>query len=251
MIGFAAGDTIQSLVANARAGIPVSFANAAPASGGGSAGYNPSSYTISPSLGSSNPDSANAQLTRSQYQYFLNRNKPYEDQALAGINDPATSRNLAATAGANAGAMIDQTQGMEERNLSRFGVPITADKQRSLGRNFGMARALGVTAASNTAFGGAEDANTDLAGDALGIGRELTGQASRGLSSAASLQQARQQARDAGNSANRQGVISSVGTGAGLGAALGIGGSLAGIGITTGLGGGILGGGIGLLTAFL
>jgi hypothetical protein len=185
-------------------------------------------------------------LARKQSAYFQNRGAPLEDAALADITDPNLPKRLAAQAGQSAGEAIDATAGMERRNLSRFGVRPTSGQLLSLDRRFGLDRALAVSGASNQAYAGGQDTQLQLAGDALQIGRGISGQAARDLSTAGSLATGRQAAARQAASAQNASRVASVAGGAGLGFMAG-----AKIGSVGGPVGAVIGGGIGLLASFL
>lgn len=168
--------------------------------------------------GVTNTDSALAGLVREQDRYFNERVKPLEQAALAEINDPNTPRAVADRAGATARSAVAATEGMERRQLSRFGVRPTADQSRSMGRSFEQAMARADAGARNTAYGAAQDSTAELAGSALQIGRGVAGQSMQGLAAANSLSNARQTAANQAESATRAGRVNSMFTGAGLGA---------------------------------
>jgi hypothetical protein len=237
-----------------------SFASIAPQVSNGkytanpsSSAFNPAPYTLNPGLAASNPDQASADLVRKQSSYFQNRGAPLEDAALADITDPNLPRRLATQAGQSASEAIDATAGMERRNLGRFGVRVTADKQRSLDRNFGLERALAVSGAENQAYSGGQDTQIQLSSDALQIGRGIAGQASRDISSAGSLATARQAAARQAASAQSASRVSAAAGGAGLGFMAGTSSAMMGakFGAAAGPVGAAVGAGIGLLASFL
>jgi hypothetical protein len=223
--------------------------------GGSSVGaYNPSAYTVNTGLAASNPDQASADLVNKQNAYFQARGKPLETAAIGDITNPNMPRTIADRAGAGARSAFDATRGMEERQLRRFGVRISPDKQRSINRNFGLERALVDVGARNQAFGATEDAQVQLGGDALQIGRGIAGQATQGLSTAGSLATARQSAARQAADAQSASRIGSMASGAGLGAAVGLTagiGTLAAGSLGAAAAGGGIGAGIGLLAALI
>jgi hypothetical protein len=209
-------------------------------------------YTVNPSTASANPEAGAAALTRAQYQYFLDKSKPSEDIAIADLTDANKPRQLADAAEARVNKTFSDLNGLEGRSVQAFGIiQPNADRSRTVLRKRGLEHALGVVAARNAAYNATEDFQLDGSGDALQIGRGVSGQATRDLSSAAKSFTVARDQQEAQKAQGNSNMLSTITSAAGIGLSAGAAGSLAGIGITTAAGGGALGAGLGLIAAFI
>lgn len=138
------------------------------------------------SVASSDPDRLAAQVTREQWQHFLDQYRPVETQVL----EEAMSNDYSAqgdAAGQNVAASLASAAGTAERNASRAGVRLTAEDRQALGRRrqLGMTRAVG--RAENTTRRTLRDNRNNLLAGLVGIGRGVAETASGGLNSAADI----------------------------------------------------------------
>lgn len=190
---------------------------------------------LDPEWAAANPDKAQAELTRQQWDLYQKRYAPLEDQVLAEITDPTAPERAATEAGDIVSRFHEGTRDMTLRRLARYGVAPTEEEAASIDRHLGLARALAISGAKNTARSETRDMYMDLLSGTLDQGKGLSSAASAGLNAAASMQSAREQAAAAQKAAHQQSMLSSALTGAGLAAAAGAGA----MGIAGGAGAGL------------
>jgi len=204
---------------------------------------------IDPSFAARNPGDAQQRLTRAQFRQFQREFEPLQNEAIARIQDLNAANELADNAGTRVAEAFNAQARAGERRATRRGIALSGDERRVAGRTRDLARAVGIADAENTTRRAVRESQGQTAADALNIGRDISGQASQALSSAAGLESARDRTGDRLKAQQRQSVISSTASGVGLGAAAGSAGLLgAGIGAAGGAG---IGAGAGLALALI
>ena len=127
-----------------------------------------------------------ADLTRAQWQYFLDFYRPLEEATLA----EALRTDFSAEgdeAGLTAAAGVRSGRGLLERNLSRQGVALTSEERAALNRRTGSTLTKSVARAENTTRRQLSDSRTNLLRGAVEIGRGVATTASQGLNSVADM----------------------------------------------------------------
>jgi hypothetical protein len=180
-----------------------------------------SPYYVDPNLQNAKPDTAQAALTRAQWQLYKDKFQPTEQSALDYLKDPnAAIESAASSAGSAVARTYNAEQGMTDRRLTRLGITPTAEQKADLERNTDLSRALAIAGAKNTARAETRDNNIDLLSGALNLGAGLSSAATSGAASAAADSNARDIASANADAAKKQSVVSSTLAGAGIGAAI-------------------------------
>ncbi len=159
-------------------------------------------------------------LTNAQWNYFYNKIRPVEQRAVSRLTDAGFSNKVAADAKREASKVFAATDGLEERQLSRFGDTATLEDARAIDRRKDLTRAGSIARARNDAKDTARDFQITGLQAAGQIGRGIAGQSIRTAIDQASTQNAREQTAD---NIRRQGKSNAVGT------ALNIAGTVAGL----------------------
>lgn len=174
-----------------------------------------SSTYIDPSAAAANPSWAQGQLARSQWDDFLNRYKPLEDETFALINkDPSAEVN---DAGQRAQEQSDSAQAALQRDTARRGLSVSAEQASAMARQDKRQDSLAVVGAKTSATRQIADRNLNATASMVSIGKGISGAASTDLSNASSLQSSRQTADAASKAAAKAQNTQLLGTAAGLG----------------------------------
>lgn len=191
-------------------------------------------FTVDPDFARDNPEEAQAQLTRSQFEFFEKNFLADEDAAIrfAGNRDLAEAK--ADEAGATIGDIVASSRGQTSRRLSRFGIQQSGRERAVDKRTRSLDEAAATGVAKNQTRRDVRDIQTAVAQDVLDVGKGISGQAGSALSSASGMAFARNQAHQQAKASRTANTISTVGSGAGIGFA--VGGPIgAGIGAGAGL----------------
>ncbi len=171
-------------------------------------------YYIDPTTAAANPSWAQGQLARSQWDDFLARYKPLEDQTMALVNrDPTAEINAA---GAQGQAQSDSAQAALQRDTERRGLTVTPEQAMALAHKNKMQDSLAVMGAKNSATRQIADRNLNAATSLVSIGKGIASGASTDLSGASSLQSRRQSADAASSASAKAQNTQLAGTAAGL-----------------------------------
>lgn len=197
-------EQVQSMYGGPFSGLTNALVNAVPALNGGDFRFNNLDFTVDPNRARADPEGGQAALTRAQWRLFEDKFLPLEDEALATIRDARLPETLADRAGSQVATTFTDTAGMTQRRLSRFGQLPTGEEAAAIARQRGLQRATAIAGAENRTRDQVRDLQLALAGDAMQIGHGISGQASQGLASAASMANAREQQGKAARSAQRQ-----------------------------------------------
>lgn len=176
-----------------------------------------SELRLDPEWAAQNPDKAQAELTRRQWELYERRGMGLEDSVLAEITDPATAERAATRAGISAREAFAGAGAMTDRRLERHGVQATAEQRAGAARRTDLARAMAIGGAKQDAREATREDNIDLLSGTLNVGAGLSSAATQGLESAASMQNQRVETAKAQRAAHTQSMIS---TGLTLGAAI-------------------------------
>lgn len=159
---------------------------------------------VDPELARTNPDKAQAQLTRNQYKLYERAFKQHEDKALSAALNPGAINAVADDASGRAAAAFDAQDGQAARRMARYGLKATDAQQKVLDRKRGLARDTVVAGTENAIRGQADDARLDQLGDVLSLGAGIQQSGAAALGEAGGLARARQTANDNAQAAYRQ-----------------------------------------------
>lgn len=131
-----------------------------------------------------------ANITRDQFQHFLDFYRPIEEAALkdAMRTDFTTEGD---DAGKTAAAGVRSSAGTLARNLSRSGLNLTSEESEAVRRRRSLNTTRSVAGAENTTRRGLADSRTNLLAEIIGIGRGVSATATGGLQNVADLSAAR------------------------------------------------------------
>jgi hypothetical protein len=92
-----------------------------------------------------------AQLTRQQWQDYVSRFIPIENELIEYAMNPETVRQNVAKAQAGIGQAFDTQQGVTERRLRANQQTLTGEEKAAADQQTGLSRSLGEVQAANTA----------------------------------------------------------------------------------------------------
>lgn len=129
-------------------------------------------------------ENTSANITRSQWNNFLDVYRPVEEDILKRAMQTDFSKE-GDEAGQDAAAGVRSSQGMLARNLSRMGTSMTPEQAAAVRRrsNLNMGRAVGQ--AENTTRRTMSDTRGNLLAGLVGVGRQVATGAAGGINSAA------------------------------------------------------------------
>jgi len=178
-----AGTDIQFEGSRTRGGSSV--ANAQTAFGGGGGGT---------------PDQIAANMTRDQWQHFLDTYKPVEDEVLR----KAMQTDFTAEgdqAGATAAAGVNASRGSLARSLSRSGATLTTEESNAIRRRQQNSLTKAVSRAENTTRRGLKESRSQLLAGVVNIGRGVANTAQAGAQNVAGLAAQREAQHQQGKAA--------------------------------------------------
>jgi hypothetical protein len=129
-------------------------------------------------------ESRSAQLTRSQWQHFLDVYRPVEQDLLRQAMQTDFSKE-GDEAGQMAAASLRSSQGTLSRNLSRVGASMTPEEAAAVRRRANLSMGRATAGAENTARRTLSDTRTNLLRGIVGIGRGVATSATGGIQNAA------------------------------------------------------------------
>ena len=132
------------------------------------------------------PDAISANITRENWQHFLDEYRPVEEQMLKSAMQTDFSSE-GDKAGAEAGASVMASRGTLARNLSRAGTRLNAEEQSAMGRRTDLAKTKAVGRAENTTRRTLTDTRTELLSNLVNIGRGVSNSAASGMNSVAGM----------------------------------------------------------------
>ena len=175
---------------------------------------------IDPGWAKRHPDKAQGELINSQWQDFLERYAPLEEEAIAKAMDMDFSQEAAA-AGNFVGRQFDAQQGALDRNLTRYGLAPTA-RQRAVSEDaLQRSRALGIVHAENRTRRELRDRNMQALADLSAQGRGIASNSMRSMGLAGDLKSQRDQVGDQMDAQYKQGLVGGALSGAAYGAMVG------------------------------
>lgn len=157
----------------------------------------------------SDPEKAYANLTRQEYLDYVNNYRGFEEQL---INKARTDKTLIEEARKDVGLASALSQGVAERNASRFGVNITPEMRQQQELRLQRANTLGGVQAVNDAKIAQREANTQLMADLINIGQGVNRSSQQQLGSAAQDASARQNAYNQAKAASKAQTYQAVGS---------------------------------------
>ena len=184
------------------------------------------------------PEAILADITRGQWDDYINRFQPTILDTIANVQDTNRTNKIADDAGALVKDSFQSSLGTTQRSLARSGADVSARQKADIGQQRGLAKATTVANVENTTRRSVEDANTSAISELVNQGRGIQRTSLQGLESAATAQTQREQTGAALDFNQTQTAFSSAATGAGIGA-------------TFGPVGAAIGGGVGLLLGIL
>lgn len=150
--------------------------------------------TVDPELARTDPDKAQARLTRNQYKLYERAFRQHEDAALSAALDPGAINQVADDASGRAAEAFDAQNGQAARRMSRYGIEATPAQQKVLDRKRGLSRDRVVASTENSIRDQADDARLDQLGDVLSLGAGIQQSGSAALGQAGGLARARESA---------------------------------------------------------
>ena len=160
-------------------------------------------------------ESQHTQMTRDQWQWFLDTYKPVETDVLAS----AMSTDFSAQgdkAGQTAKQSIATAAGTAERNMGRAGATLTAEERSAVGRRRNLRSGRAVGSAENSTRRVLSDTRINLLSQLTGIGHNVANTAMAGMSSAAGMEAQRESSHLQQQSATRSGNLSMAASAAAL-----------------------------------
>lgn len=155
------------------------------------------------------PAAAYAQITRGEYNDFMNNYSEFEQDL---INRARTDTSLIDQAREDSAMAGDLTKGIAARNSARYGNSLTPAQQKALRRSIDRGTALGSVQSLSNARIAQNEANTALMSDLINIGQGLNRSSQNQLGNAAQDQKAREMAYDNARSAHKAQTYSTLGT---------------------------------------
>lgn len=204
--------------------------------GGNTGGGHMNGQLINEKWAKQNPDKAQGKLIEAQWQDFLKRYAPIEQELLGRLQNFDFTQEARDAGGQVAGAFDRQAGGLD-RNLSRFGLSADAAQQGASQDTLERNRALGIAGAENMTRRGMRDRNLELMNIMAGHGKGIASSALSGMGQAGAMAAQRKQIGDQAAAANTQSMIGGAASGAMMGSAFGPPGMIVGA-----LVGGLLGG---------
>lgn len=125
-----------------------------------------------------------AEITRSQWQNFLDTYRPTE-QAFLEQAMQTDFQKEGDEAGLDAARGVRASRGMLARQMSRLGTRMTAEEAAAVRRRASLAETRAVGRAENTTRRTLSDTRTNMLAAAVGLGRQVATGAAGGISSAA------------------------------------------------------------------
>ena len=175
---------------------------------------------IDPGWAKRNPDKAEGELINSQWQDFMDRYAPLEEEAIAKAMNMDFS-GQAAAAGGYVGAQFDAQQGALDRNLGRYGLSPNAAQRQVSEDALQRARALGVVHAENRTRTELRDRNMQALADLASQGRGIASNSMKSMGLAGDLKSQRDQVGDQMDAQYKQGLMGGALSGAATGFAFG------------------------------
>tara|TARA_R100000951_G_scaffold116587_1_gene129180 strand:- start:501 stop:1286 length:786 start_codon:yes stop_codon:yes gene_type:complete len=155
----------------------------------------------------SDPQNTYATITRKEYEDFTKNFGGFEDQLLADTNDTS----LIDRAEEEARTQSRVSEGIQQRNIERYGTELTAAERQQMSRSNQRAGQLGVVGNLNDARLAQYEANQTLRANMSNIAAGVYGGAIQGLGNASSNAAQRQQAYKNAQAQTRANSMNAVG----------------------------------------
>lgn len=156
------------------------------------AGENAMNYGSSNTLQNvADPDATYAQITRDEYNDYVANYRDFEEGLIEQAQNDTSLIDAARDDSVSAAQL---SQGVAQRNISRYGAALTPAQQQQMQRTSGLANTLGSIQAINDARIAQKEANTALLSDLINIGQGVNRASQNQLGSAAADASAREQA---------------------------------------------------------
>ena len=155
-----------------------------------------------------NPDAAFAKMTRDDYLDYVKDYRDFENELL----DKASSdTSLIDQARDDIGTAGTLSAGVNQRNLSRYGVSLTPAQQQQQGRSLERANTLGGVQSMNDARIQQKEQNTRLMSDLINIGQGVNRSSLSAMGSAAQDATQRKNAYTQAKAASKAQTMSTIG----------------------------------------
>jgi len=155
-----------------------------------------------------NPDAAFAKMTRDDYLDYVKDYRGFENELL----DKASSdTSLIDQARDDIGTAGTLSAGVNQRNLSRYGVALTPAQQQQQGRSLERANTLGGVQSMNDARIQQKEQNTRLMSDLINIGQGVNRSSLSAMGSAAQDATQRKNAYTQAKAASKAQTMSTIG----------------------------------------
>ena len=148
------------------------------------------------------PDQQLAAVARGQYQYYKDNYIPFENDLIRGATGSTAPRVNSALA--TLGQQQNTLAGIQQRNLSRYGMAVDPRTQNGMQRQMQLSNAAQTANTSNMLSQSLYDQNQSTLGGLAALGRNLSSQSVEGLDSAARTASARAAQQAAADQAEAQ-----------------------------------------------
>ena len=155
------------------------------------------------------PDKAYAQITRQEYNDYISNYRDFEEQM---ITESQTDTSLIDSARENSGIASGLSQGISDRNASRYGGTLTPAQQQQQSKMLQRGNTLGGIQSVNDARVSQNELNQSKLADLINIGQGVNRSSLTQMGSAAGNAVQRKNAYDSAKAASKAQTMSTVGS---------------------------------------
>lgn len=146
-------------------------------------------YTLNTNVTDAQAEQMGAQVTREQFERYMNDFVPYEESAIGSLGDASAQQAASSSIGDAARARASL-----ERMRSRYGTSQTAGQANAEAHQTSLSTSLGALGAVNAGRQLDEDRDYNLMGSMLNLGNNVQSSATNSLTSASANEQQRENA---------------------------------------------------------
>ena len=154
------------------------------------------------------PDKVYAQITRDEYNDYVENYRGFEEELLERAQNDTTLIDDARENAAGASALMT---GLAERNRARYGANLTPAQQQQMQRNLSQANTLGLAQSVNDARIAQKELNQSAIGDLINIGQGVNRSSLNQMQSAAQNATSRKNAYEQARAASKASTYSAIG----------------------------------------
>jgi hypothetical protein len=166
-------------------------------------------FSVSSLPGVSDPDKTYADITRREYEDYINNYRQFELDLIDQAQNDTSLIDQAREDSVNAAGI---TSGIAERNLQRYGANVTPAQQQEMSRSLQRSNTLGGIQSVNDARIAQREANTAILSDLINIGQGVNRSSQGQLGTSAANAAARQQAYESARAASKAQTYSTIGS---------------------------------------